>query len=168
MSGDINFECHLNNFLSSAQAVIHNLNTSFSKNKEYKNWANERTERLPRIAGIFKELRNISLKEGPVEHEACIVDVRMPEEVIIPPYAELITPWIDTQTGKVVGDLVINYPDGSKKSFKPIVVHDFMIQVESGKKVYKIDRFLTKAKEYVSALENEINFAEENFPIPSQ
>lgn len=165
IAGDMNFEYHLNNFLSSAQAVLHIMNKSFAKNDKYEDWKNKRTERLPESAKKFKELRNISLKEGPIEHEACVVDIRMPEGVIIPPFAELITPWIDTYTGKLVGDMVINYRDGSKKVIKPIVVNDFMIQVESDGKEYKIDRFITQSKEYLVALEREIRFAENHFSV---
>jgi len=164
LNNDSNFEHCLNNFLSSAQSVFWILNKEFVSKPDYDEWKNRRSERLPKTAKSFKELRNISLKEGPIKHNGVIFDFDFGGAgIVIPPYAEVTSPVIDTHLGKIVSKAQIKTVEGDIYEVEPIVIHDFSVKVESGKKIYDIKYFLHEAFQYINAIKKEIEETERSF-----
>lgn len=164
--GHPEFEHHLNNFLSSAQSVFWMLNKAFGKCDGYENWKSMRSERLSRDFKILKNLRNISLKEKPIEHAEIINGFDFKTAGIsIPPLAEAIGPWLDTKTGKFLSNKwEIKTVEGDIKEVEPIVIHDFSVKVESDGKIIQVECFLAKADLFVKEIGDEILATEKNFP----
>lgn len=165
LKNDISFEHCLNNFLSSAQSVFWILNKEFSSKNNYETWKNDRSKRLPEKAKLFKELRNISLKEGPIKHEGVIFDFDFGAAgIIIPPYAKVYSPVIDRELGKPASNKAqIETIDGKTYEVEPIIVHDFVVKVESDKKLYEIKYFLITGTEYLDSIRKEIEATETKF-----
>ena len=162
---DGNFEHCLNNFLSSAQSILWALNKSFSKKQGYEKWILKRGERLPVTSKHFKELRNITVKEGPVRSESIKIGFNFgPEGIPIPARATFTSPVIDTWTNKIIGKGIIETAEGEKLEVNPAqIIHDFSVKVESAGKMYAIDSFIKDATDYLLALEKEIEETEELF-----
>lgn len=153
---DKNMEHALNNFLSSAQSVFWVLNKEFDKNVGYKEWSDKRGERLPKDARIFKELRNISLKQYPVEHTGVVLGFQVEN---LPAHATVSTPWIDTRIGKPVSNkCIIKTKEGEEYEVDGLAVHDFIVHITSDKKEYTIEKFITQAREYLVAIAKEVEF----------
>ena len=163
---DGEYEYHFNNFLSSVQAVFWALNKQFSKCDGYEQWSQERTKRLPSDAKIFKELRNISVKEGPVKNSSVVLGFDFGAAgITIPAHAEVVFPWVETATGKPVSyRAVIKTVDGLETEVEPVVVHDFIVIVESQGKEFRLDAAISQSKIYLDAVEKEIAAAENMCP----
>lgn len=163
--GETSFEHCLNNYLSSVQSVFWVLNTKFSANKSYEDWQKSRTQRLPKYAKVFKELRNISLKEYPLEHSGIINGFDFGAVgITIPPHAEVLCPVLDTYTGKLVSNkATIKLVDGTSYEVEPLIIRDFAVNGISDGKSYNIDFFLKRADEYMGFVKREIATAENRF-----
>lgn len=159
------YEHNLNSFLSSVQAVFWSLNKKFTKCTGYEQWSKGRSDRLPPEAKIFKELRNISLKEGPIKNSGVILGFDFGAAgITIPAHATVTFPWIDRVTGKPSSyKAVIETVDGHKTEVQPVVLHDFSVTVESDEKVYHLDHVILSAKAYLDAVKKEIITAEEQY-----
>lgn len=168
--GNLEFEHSLNNFLSSAQSVFWILNKELNGKQGYKEWSSERESRLSNEAKIFKELRNISIKEGPIKHEGAMLGMDFgPEGIILSSNEALITPMINIQTGRASSDKArIESPDGGTKEISFEIFNDFSVKVESNGKNYFIDRFIKSAKLYLADLKKEIESAEQRFLVGDQ
>ena len=163
-NNDGNFEHCVNNFLSSAQSIIFTLNKSLSKAPGYFEWSEKRSERLPDISKTFKELRNISLKEGSIKSDVVKVGFNFgPNGIHIPFRAKFTSPVIDTWENKIIGKAMVETHDGKKEEFEAQVIHDFSIKASSAGKTYTVEDFLKNASEYLSLLEKEIETAEHLF-----
>ena len=159
------FKHCLNNFLSSAQSVFWTLNKEFNKKDQYNTWQEARGSRLPKNSVLFKELRNVSLKEGPIEHAGIINDFDFGAAgITIPPFAEVFTPWIETKTGKLQSDIAqIKTVDGEIYEVRPLIIHDFCINLISDNKLIEIKTFLHDADNYLASIKKEIIEAENKF-----
>lgn len=153
---------HLNNFLSSVQAVLWCLNKEFSGCEGYQEWATNRSDRLPPDARTFKELRNISLKEGPVKNLGVVLGFDFGAAgIVIPAHATVEFPWIETATGRPVSyKAIIKTLDGEETEVQPVVLHDFTVTVESDGKLYHLSAVIAEAHSYLAALEGECAEAE--------
>lgn len=162
--GDENFKHYLNNFLSSAQSVFWALNKYFNDVEGYDEWKNSRPERLGDKSRIFKELRNVSVKEGPVKNENIIIDFDFGAAgIIIPPYAQVTSPVIDTRIGKIISKATIKTLSGELTEVDPIIVYDFSVVIESHNKIFALDYFLSSARIYMEEINKEIGLAESIF-----
>lgn len=163
-AGDGAYEIHLNNFLASAQSVLLALNKSFGRAQGYVAWTAGRSSRLPTDGKVFKELRNISLKEGPVENAAVFTGWRLPEGDTLPAHATVEMPWTETRTGRPVSrDVTVKNVDGTTKVYKDALEHDFMVVAESQGKTYRLDAVITQARAYLQAIAAEVEEAERLF-----
>lgn len=161
---DGNFEHCVNNFLSSAQSIIFTLNKSLSKTPGYTEWAEKRSERLPDISKTFRELRNISLKEGPVKSDVIKIGFNFgPNGISVPFRAKFTSPIVDTVGNQIIGKAMVETHDGEREEFEVQAIHDFSIKASSDGKTYNVEDFLKNASEYLSLLEKEVDTAEHLF-----
>lgn len=153
----------INNFLSSVQSIFWMLNKNFSSAKEYTEWQNDRTNRLHEDAKIFKELRNISLKEYPIKVNGIILGFKI-EEPWLPAGATFTSPIIDTRNGSPISNKwTILTIEWYKYEIDALAIHDFSVNAISNGKVYYIDIFITKAKLYLESIKEEILMTELKF-----
>ena len=162
---DINYIHSFNAFLASAQSVIFCLNKEYNNCVMYDNWKDKRSSRLPVEARIFKNLRNVSEKEGPVKNTGVIANFDFGGAgIVIPPHAEVVTPWIDACTGKLGSNkATITTKEGVTTQVEPLIVHDFIVVVESKGKTYKLDKVITDCRAYARAIIQEIDATEKKF-----
>ena len=120
---------------------------------------------MPVEAKIFKNLRNVSEKEGPVKNTGVIANFDFwGAGIVIPPHAEVVTPWIDTSTGKLGSNkATITTKEGVTTEVEPLIVHDFIVVVESKGKTYKLDKVITDCRAYAKAIIQEIDETEKKF-----
>ncbi len=155
---------YFNSFLSSAQSVFFCLKKEFGKHPLYVNWANKRSQRLPDMAKVFKELRNVSEKEGPVKNAAVVVGFSLGEGVGLPAQATFTSPIIDTHTGHPLSTKgTITTKDGVTTEVDALAFHDFAVVVEFGGKTYRLNRVISDARLYAQTLRGEIEAAEKRF-----
>ena len=161
---DRNYVHYFNSFLSSAQSVLFCLNKEFGKHPLYDNWKNKRSDRLPPTAKAFKNLRNVSEKEGPVKNAGFVIEFSLPEGVILPAHATFTSPFIDTHTGRPVSSKgTITTLEGVTTEIEALSLHDFIVVVESDRKTYKLNHVITDARSYSEAIRSEIEATEKRF-----
>lgn len=163
--GDGNYQHYLNSFLSSAQSVFFCLNKEFNRRPLYDNWRDKRSDRLPLVAKIFKELRNISEKEAPVRNSAVVLEFDYGAAgITIPAHATVTSPAIDSYTGRpLTHKATITTKEGISTEVEPIVVHDFIVTVVSHGKTYRLDKVISDARLYTDAILREIEETERKF-----
>ena len=160
---DPNLEFCLNNFLSSAQSVFWMLNNSFNKKKNYEDWQKDRTSRLHESSKVFKELRNISLKQYPIQVDKYLLGFKIGESGL-PPEATFSSPMIDSRSGRPMSDKgIIKTKEGKEYLVDAIAIHDFSVNAISDGKEYIIDAFITTARKYLKSIEAEIITTEFKF-----
>lgn len=163
-SGDGFFEHHLNNFLSSAQAVFWAINKEYAGKRGYLEWQRRRGTRLPKEAIAFKEMRNVSVKEAPVTNSGVIIGIHLDGPDIVPAHATVTGPWVDSTTGRPTSDKVtITTKEGVVKVVEGALTHDFSVTVKSSGKDHSLPAFLTAATAYVRALTAEVAEADRLF-----
>ena len=164
-NGDKNYIHSFNAFLASSHSVIFCLNKEFNSRVMYDNWKNKRSSRLPEIAKTFRNLRNISEKEGPVKNTGVIANFDFGGAgIVIPPHAEVVTPWIDTYTGKLNSKkATITTKEGVATEVEPLIVHDYVVVVKSHGKTYKLDKVIIDSREYAKAIRQEIDKTEKKY-----
>lgn len=157
----------LNAFLSAAQSVIWVLNKAFNKKDGYSTWEKSRPERLPAEGRVFKELRNVSIKEGPVENKSVIIGFRLGEgtnEPALGPHETFTSPSIDTQTGELLGKPTVTSADGkTTREVDAMVLYDFGVAVESKGKVYSLPAVIKAGEAYLDALTREVDETQQRF-----
>ena len=167
VTGDSSFVHSFNAFLSAAQSVIWVLNKSFSKRDGYLTWTESRPDRLPAEARVFKELRNVSIKRGPVENTSVIIGWHLgagSDEPALGPNEAFTSPMIDRLTGEVHGVATVTSADGrTTREVDAQAIYDFGIVAQSGSKVLALDAVVTTARQYLSALRREIDECERSF-----
>jgi hypothetical protein len=165
-AADGNYLHYFNSFLSSAQSVFFCLNKEFNKHPLYENWQKKRSTRLPDTAKVFKELRNVSEKEGPIQNAAVIVDFALKDG--LPAHATFTSPIINSRTGQpVFSKGTITTKDGVTTEVEAVALHDFLVVVKSDKKTYRLDRVICDARLYAKAIFGEIEAAEKRFMKPT-
>ena len=157
---DPNLVHSLNAFLSAAQSVPWLLNKAFDKKPGYKQWQDARSGRLPATARTFKNLRNVSLKEEPVENSSMILGFRLGEGANEPglgPHETFTGPWVNTETGEIKGRATVKSADGKHtREVDVIAVHDFGVEVQSKGNTYSIPAVITAGREYIESLAKEV------------
>jgi hypothetical protein len=160
---DQDLEICLNNFLSSVQSVFWMLNNSFNKKYNYEKWQMHRSSRLHESSKIFKELRNISLKEYPIEVDKYILGFKIGEPGL-PAGATFTSPMIDSKTGRPLNNkCTIRTKEGNEYEVDAIAIHDFSVNAISDGKEYFIEAFINTAREYLKSIEKEIVSTESKF-----
>lgn len=163
-AADGSYVHYFNSFLSSAQSVFFCLNKEFNRYPLYDNWKNKRSARLPDTARVFKELRNVSEKEGPVRNTAVVVGFALGEGVGLPAHATFSSPLINTHTGHPVSSKgTITTIEGVTREVEALALHDFVVVVESNGKTYRLDRVISDARLYADAIRIEIESTEKKF-----
>ena len=161
-AGDANHQHYFNSFLSSAQAVFFCLNKEFNSRPLYDTWKDKRSARLPPIAKTFKELRNVSEKEGPVKNSGVITGFSFGQP--LPAHATFTGPWMDTRTGKLTSNKgTITTIEGVKTEVDVEPLYDFVVVVESGGKTYRLERVLSDSRAYLDAIQKELEETERKF-----
>lgn len=164
LSNDGSYLHFFNGFLSAAQSVFFCLNKEFSMHPLYQEWQSRRSERLPDVAKIFRELRNVSEKEGPVKNSGTIAEFKFPEGTMLPPFASFTSPSLDTHTGKFVSNKgTITTKDGEKIEVELQQDHDFCVTVQSNGKSFRLGKVIHDARKYATAIQNEMDEAEAKF-----
>lgn len=152
-------EFALNNFISSAQSIFWILNKEFKIKNGYDEWIKNRSERLPLESKIFKELRNISLKEYPIELGGMMISYEVLSE--IPPFAQFIGPTFDTVNRIFLSNKgIIITQDGREYGVDLKFNYDFLVIAISNSKEYKIENFIAKSVIYLEAIKSEIDKTE--------
>ena len=165
-SADGSYVHYFNSFLSSAQSVFFCLNKEFNRHPLYENWQKKRSARLPDMAKVFKELRNISQKEEPIRNVGVVVGFELEEG--LPAQATFTSPVIDTRSGQPVSSKgTISTKDGATTEVEALAFHDFIVVVKSKDKTYRLDRVISDARLYANAIFGEIEAAEKRFMKPT-
>ena len=155
---------YFNSFLTSAQSVFFCLNKEFAKHPLYENWKSKRSQHLPETAKVFKELRNVSEKEGPVKNTAVVVGLTLGEGNVLPPNATFTSPMMNTRTGQPLSSKgTITTEDGVATEVEAVAIHDFVVMVESGRKTYRLQHVISDARAYSQAIRREIVATENRF-----
>lgn len=161
-AGDGSYQHYFNSFLSASQSVFFCLNKEFNKHPLYEGWQKKRPDRLPPTARTFKELRNVSEKEGPVKNSGVITGFSFGQP--LPAHATFTGPWMDTHTGKLTSTKgTITTVEGVKTEVDVEPLYDFSVVVASGNKVYRLERVISDSRAYVDAIRKEIEEAEKRF-----
>ena len=164
IAGDGKYQHYFNSFLSAAQSVFFCLNKEFNKHLLYDGWQKKRGSRLPEVARTFKELRNISEKEGPVKNSAVFTGMALQKGTTLPAHATFTGPYIDTRTGKPTSNRgTITTKEGVATEVELDMVHDFVVVIQSDGKTYKLDRVISDARLYADAIRTEMEQAEKKF-----
>ena len=166
-AGNNSHQHYLNSFLSATQSVFFCLNKEFNGLPRYCTWRDKRSDRLPSIAKIFKELRNISEKEGSVKNSVVITGFTF--EQPLPAHATFTGPWLDTITGKLASNKgTITTIEGTTIEVDVEPLYDFTVVVTSGNKVYRLEQVVFDSRCYLEAIQKEMDEAERRFLPKSQ
>ena len=167
LAADPNLVHALNAFLSAAQSVIWTLNKAFSKRSGYTKWQEARSGRLPPDAKLFKELRNVSVKEAPVRNNSVIVEFRLGDgtsQAGLGPHETFTSPFINSLTGQVLGKATVTSADAkTTREVDALALHDFGVEVTSDGKTHSLPAFVTAGRTYLAALAREIAETERRF-----
>lgn len=163
-AADESYVHYFNSFLSSAQSVFFCLNKEFGKHPLYGNWQKKRSERLPNTAKVFKELRNVSEKEGPVKNATVVIGFTLGEGIGLPAGATFSSPLMNTRTGHPISSSgTITTKEGITTQVEALAYHDFTVVVKSDGKTHHLDRVISDARLYAVAILDEINATENRF-----
>ena len=162
----LEFEPNMNAFLGAARSVTFVMQKEFASVPGFREWWDKHPAKTDAQFAKFRDLRNVSVKEGSIKHSRIVTGFSFGDEGLrVKGKSVLTSPVVSFDKPGIPTTFTLKDASGERK-IEAMPIHDFHIKVESGGKTIEIENFLKESGTYLKKLASIGEECERKFVSP--